>query len=474
MRHALLWLLGIGTALASCGEDSPPPVADGGGNVGPGKGGSLIGAGGNETDGGEAAGGRLSGAGGAPEPEAGTAGLGGSGEVAGGAPPAACNQGKGATISGRILAPNGELPLPGVSVYVPSGSVDPLPNGASCWRCESQLRGNPIALAVTDATGHFEIANAPVGNAVPLVVQTGKWQRKLELESVVDCQDNPVDEADSQLPSRHSDGNLPSIALASGGEDTLECLLRKLGIDDSEFVIRPGSGRVQLFSGKGGMTELEAGEGGAGGAGASQMLPSADLWSSSERLGVFDLVLLGTETDANAADKPAPARQLLHDYVALGGRVLLQHHQSYFLAEGPQDVASLATFDTQPDLANPYSVKVDVGSPRGQMLASWLDALNPNGTPGELSVAQGQNSVQSVSAPAVRLLYGDSPATVQAFSVDLPVGLGTEGCGRVTVTDLLTAAGDSVAPFPSGCTSQGLSPQEQTLAFLIFDLGACL
>jgi hypothetical protein len=413
--------------------------------------------------------------GGAPEVEAGTTSLGGNDDVLGGAPPAACNQGKGATISGRILAPNGELPLPGVSVYVPSGSVDPLPNGASCWRCDSHLRGNPVALAVTDATGHFEIVNAAPGSAVPLVVQTGKWQRKLELESVIDCQDNPVDLADSQLPSRQSDGNLPRIALVSGGEDTLECLLRKLGIDDSEFGIRPGQGRVQLFSGKGGMTELEEGGGGGeGGAGASQMLPASDLWSSSEQLGVFDLVLLGSETDANAAEKPAPSRQVLRDYAAHGGRVLLQHFQSYFLADGPQDVASVATFDTQPDLPSPSTVKVDVSSLRGQMLADWLHALSPNSTLGELSVTQGQNGVQAVSAPAVRLLYGDSPATVQAFSVDLPYGAGTELCGRVTATELLTAAGDSIAPFPAGCTSQGLSPQEQALAFLIFDLGACL
>ncbi len=472
MRHALLWLLGIGTALASCGDESPPPAAAGGGNVA-GRGGSLVGAGGSDGEAGEAHGGNDVGVGGAAQPEAGTTGLAGSGDA--GAPPATCNQGKGATISGRILAPNGELPLPGVSVYVPSGSVDPLPNGASCWLCESHLRGDPIALAMTDATGHFEIVNAPIGDGVPLVVQTGKWQRKLELESVLDCQDNPVNEADSQLPSRQADGNLPRIALVSGAEDTLECLLRKLGIDDSEFVIRPGLGRVQLFSGKGGMTELEGGaEGGAGGAGASLMQPASELWSSSEQLGVFDLVLLGSETDANAAEKPAPARQVLYDYAESGGRVLLQHFQSYFLAQGPQDVSGLATFSAQPDLANPSTLKIDQSLPRGQAFAAWLDALNPNGTLGELSVAQGQNDTQAVSAPAMRLLFGDSPATVQAFSVDLPYGLDAEVCGRVTATDLLTAAGDDVAPFPSGCMSQGLSPQEQALAFLIFDLGACL
>ena len=111
MRHALLWILGIGCGLASCGEDPPPPVAGGSGNVGAGRGGSLIGAGGSETEGGEAQGGKPTSMGGAPEVEAGTTSLGGNDDVLGGAPPAACNQGKGATISGRILAPNGELDM---------------------------------------------------------------------------------------------------------------------------------------------------------------------------------------------------------------------------------------------------------------------------------------------------------------------------------------------------------------------------
>jgi hypothetical protein len=154
--------------------------------------------------------------------------------------------------------------------------------------------------------------------------------------------------------------------------------------------------------------------------------------------------------------------------------VLLQHFQSYFLSAGPEDVSSLATFSPQPALPSPATIQVDVSTSRGRTLAAWLEHVNPDGTEGELSVVLGQNGVQAVSAPAVRLLYGESPATVQAFSADLPYGPGAEVCGRFTSTDLLTRAGDSIAPFPSGCQSEGLSPQEQALSFLIFDLGACL
>jgi hypothetical protein len=72
------------------------------------------------------------------------------------------------------------------------------------------------------------------------------------------------------------------------------------------------------------------------------------------------------------------------------------------------------------------------------------------------------------------LLYGTAPATVQAFSVDLPYGGADPSCGRITETELLTASGDTVADFPTGCSSTALNAQERALAYLIFDLGACL
>jgi hypothetical protein len=78
-----------------------------------------------------------------------------------------------------------------------------------------------------------------------------------------------------------------------------------------------------------------------------------------------------------------------------------------------------------------------------------------------------------VGSSAVRLLHGQSPATVQAFSLDLPLE-GGPACGRITQTELLTAAGDATADFPSGCQSTAMSQQERALAYLIFDLGACL
>jgi hypothetical protein len=463
-RFACFALLFGGPLAAGCGDDKPQAAASGGGNVG--RAGTL-GVGNRESLAGD-------GQGGSPTPEGGGAsgaesnagaGAGGVDLAVGGAPPGVCNDGKAAVITGRVMSPSGELPLGGVAVYVPGATVDSLPNGTGCWRCASAYAA-PLALAITDADGRFEIDNAPVGDKVTLVVQTGKWQRKLALE-VLDCTENAAPEADTRLPRKQSEGNLPAIALVSGGEDTLECLLRKLGIDDSEFAFATDTGRVRLYQAKGGIAQLD-------GVADSALTPAATLWSDAEKLSVFDLVLLGSEGDQNAAAKPSGALVAMHGYAAAGGRLLVQHFQNYFLSAGSEDVSGIATYSAQADLAEPFTVSVDEGSARGKALADSLVAADAQSTRGKLSVSQGKNSVTAVKPPALRLLYGAAPATVQAFSVDLPYGGAEPTCGRVTETELLTASGDSVADFPTGCTSTTLSAQERALAYLIFDLGACL
>jgi hypothetical protein len=383
--------------------------------------------------------------------------------AAAGAPAGTCNSGKGAVITGRVLSPSGELPLAGVTVYVPSERVDPLPKGGGCFRCELSFSGEPGALAVTRADGSFEIENAPVGAKVPLVVQTGKWRRQLELE-VVACRDNAVAETETRLPRRQSEGNLPAIALVSGGEDTLECLLRKLGVDDSEFSFEAGKPRVRLFRGKGGIAALD-------GVSGSALAPSSQLLNA-DTLGTFDLVLLGSETDQNSAEKPGAALTALHDYVAGGGRVLVQHFQNYFLSAGPSDLSSLATYDAKPDPPAPLEIVVDESSARGKALADSLLAAAPQAPRGQLSSSRPRRSVQDLQSPAVRLLYSDAPASVQAFSVDLPSD--GEACGRLTETEILTGSPDTIANFPSGCTSRALTSEERALGYLIFDLGSCL
>jgi hypothetical protein len=62
----------------------------------------------------------------------------------------------------------------------------------------------------------------------------------------------------SRLPGQTSEGDLPKMALVQAAGDQLECLMRKIGVADSEFTVASGGGKVSLFSDNG-MTSL-AGE----------------------------------------------------------------------------------------------------------------------------------------------------------------------------------------------------------------------
>ncbi|HEY8090097.1 MAG TPA: carboxypeptidase regulatory-like domain-containing protein, partial [Polyangiaceae bacterium] len=96
------------------------------------------------------------------------------------------------TISGTVYDPAGKNPLYDIAVYVPSAPLSPIPTGATCDSCTSLYSGNPVAAALTDASGKFVMNKAPTGKNVPLVLQIGKWRKQVYVPTVTACQDNPM------------------------------------------------------------------------------------------------------------------------------------------------------------------------------------------------------------------------------------------------------------------------------------------
>ena len=169
-----------------------------------------------------------------------------------------CASGGETTLTGTVYDPAEKNPLYGIVVYVPSEPPAAIATGASCYSCGSLYTGNPIAVAVTDSAGNFTIHGVPDGANIPLVVQVGKWRMQYTLPSVTACQANDAGgilKAKLKLPNNHQVGDIPSIAIATGGADSLECLLHRIGVDESEYGPGPTSpGRIHIFFGDRGPT----------------------------------------------------------------------------------------------------------------------------------------------------------------------------------------------------------------------------
>jgi hypothetical protein len=392
----------------------------------------------------------------------------------GGCAQRACQGGARTSLSGTVHDPAGKVPLYNVVVYVPNAPLAPMVTGASCENCTA-VTGSPIASAITDATGEFKLDNVPVGSNIPLVIQVGKWRREVRIPFVAPCVDTRLADRElTRLPRNQREGNLPKIGLATGGADALECLLRKIGVDEAEFTPESGNGRVNLFAGfEGAAAYVSTLNGGA------SLPPATTLWNDVNTLRRYDVVMLdceGSESETRKT-KDAAALAAMAAYTNMGGRVFATHWHNHWLEDGPQPLPMVATFDHGSDLADPIVAQVETGFPKGAALAQWLVNVGASATAGQIAIQQGQNTVKATNPLlAQRWIYLTSPPSVQYLTFNAPLGAAPDKqCGRVVFTDIHLAAGDaSGPPFPAGCTSAELLPQEKALEFMLFDLSSCV
>lgn len=421
-----------------------------------------------------------------------------------------CSAGKKTTLSGTVYDPAGKNALYNAVVYIPKTSGVALPpfpmTTVSCERCTDSVSAKSVALS--GANGRFVLDNVPAGT-VDLVVQLGKWRRKTTVRGIVPCQDNPIADSElTRLPRNQREGDIPKIALSTGHSDALECLLRKIGIDDAEFTTDAGNGRVNLFVG---CVGDDPKDGTAARFGANKFIPSLGGQSfpstnqlfDSGRLKTYDMVIFSCEGHkCDSIQTPANTQQLV-EYADAGGRVFLDHNHYNWLNHANAPIERAATFNANtapsPLVTQIYtSVQaqangVKEGFPKGDAFAQWLLEVHASPKLGELTIYGAKNSCSSI-APGLAQPWIQVPGFPVPgqdanfyFTISTPVAVADNtppppACGRVVFTDLhvVSAAGDPKdrsdqdIPFPLACITSDLSPQEKALEFMVFDLSSCV
>lgn len=385
------------------------------------------------------------------------------------------------SISGTVYDPAGKLPLYNVVVYEPSEPLAPLKSGAACESCDGNFSGRPVAAAVSDAAGHFKLENLKTTSNVPLVVQVGKWRRQITVPSVVACQDNPIDDPQLfRLPRNQSEGDLPKMAVVRGGSEALECLVRKLGVDDAEFTPDSGAGRVHLYASDGGTATA----GTATMASGSALGSDDSLLNSLEKMKSYDMILLGCEgTDNIIEGRPVSQYFNVRDYADQGGRIFGSHyHDKFIWNDRTEDkpYPEVVKFQSGASaLPSPAIGAINTSFPKGQALADWLVNVKASTTRGQISIIDAENTVQSVVNPNAISWIGSPDAKTPGAPIyfSFPTPIDGMACGRMVFSDIHVASGSGDTgkqPFPNGCTNPELTPQQAALAFMIFDLSSCV
>lgn len=392
------------------------------------------------------------------------------------------------SLVGKVYAPNGTLPLYGADVYIPRDQPGPFNEGAECARCTTDLPGSPIVATKTNEAGEFRLDNIPVAAEVPLVIQLGKWRRQVTLTTVAQCSDNALPATQTRLPKDRSEGDIPRIAITTGDADALECLIRKLGIADSEIGKDGGPERIHLYKGDG------------VGSSAGGPLPSATtLWNSLDKLKAYDISIFSCEGSQMAngnggVDKTQPMLDNVKAYADFGGRVFLSHWHNVWISGN----YTTGTAPTQPawagvgmfnENANPQpdttTATIDeMLNPKGMSFATWMQNVGGSTMRGRIPVTQYRKQISSIDdTKAERWVYLTNPQggpSVQNFQFTTPLEASTDQrCGKVVMSDMhVSGSPDTGKAYPNSCPGGAgdlaLSPQEKALAFMFFDIATCV
>ncbi len=409
---------------------------------------------------------------------------------------ATCASGQETRLSGTVYAPNGTQPLYNALVYVPNAPLPAIDTGPSCQRCQDEDLGSPLAAAVTGADGKFVLKNVPAGVSFPLVVKMGKWRRVVTIPAVTKCTNVNLSVDQTRLPRNMNDAsagnrqfvNIPKTAMVTGKVDEIECVLRKIGIDDSEFTLPSGTGRIQLYRANGAYAACtnKRGDGSCRSSGR-QSAPLSDLFAN-KKLDDYDVAIFDCEGNDNEHDSYDP---ILKSWADRGGRVFASHYSYTYLHDNGNYKNTATWGGPQSGNGDETTGIIDQSSAKGKAFNTWLGnvgAWSSSYGSGYIHIDDPREYVKSVASGTERFVYTDSKvrvknkqinqqSAVQQYSFNTPWGADADHvCGRILYSafHVAGASNNDQEYFPHHCSTGPLTPQEEVLEFMLFDLSACV
>jgi Bacterial Ig-like domain (group 3) len=402
-----------------------------------------------------------------------------------------CLGGATTSISGTTYAPNGVDPIPNVLVFVPNGTVEPFVDGPADDTESSLVTGSPLVMTTSAANGTFTLTNVPAGTSFPLVLQAGRWRRQLTVPAVTSCVNTPVSNFNppsdvfARFPKTQVEGDIPKMALATGGVDALECSLRKIGIADTEFtdytVNATGlsnPGRINLFEG--------AGNSGAK-AGATvhtedQLVGSTSATIGGSLLGNYNVLLLPCQ--GTFGYTTADGRGNAITFAGEGGRIFATHHSDTYLDQDAAiDGAATWRGDANSDSIGAGEATIDTSFSSGMTLAQWLQDIGATTTLGQVAMSSLFSDQTGINPPTQSWATFNSAefgvtTPILQLSFYTPVGAAAaDQFGRVMYNEyhVDSTSTNSSVTFPNECTGSlaktaAFTPQEHMLEYSLFDL----
>lgn len=385
----------------------------------------------------------------------------------------ACTGGATTSISGTVYTPKrsdtdpvttpGD-PLPNVLVFIPNAALTPFTPGVSCPTPGAVPDGSPLVGTTTAADGTFHLDNVPVGTNIPLVIQSGRWRRQVTVPTTTACTDTAFS---TRFARNQAEGDIPQFAIATGSADQVECVLRKVGIADTEFTNPMDSGRIHLYGDVGNR----------GGAIIDSNTPlQSTLTGSLDAMKKYDVLMLPCEGGQYLQNSTALGN--LVQYANTGGRVYASHFSYVYMFQNPP-------FDTVVNWAvNQGTLADGTGTINpdfygASTLTPWLQTVGASTTPGQIPLFTNKHDLDGVRPPTQAWITLNDPVhnnPVMQFTFDTPVGNTTNQCGRVLFNEYHVENRAAGAPsssnrhFHDECDDAKITPQEQLLEYSLFDL----